>query len=566
MRKTAFIRRTLSPVVAGAVCALVATLGAGPVLSAQRSSSTPDVAAAPAGTASAAPRGDWPMYNGTLGGDRYSPLTQITPANVAQLRQVCAFDAPDTVSLETGIVAVDGTLYFTAYGNTYAIDGATCQQKWKQSRPEAPNQLRVNRGVGYSDGKVFRGTGDAHVLALDAATGRVLWSVAIGSGKNGESVPMAPIAWHGVVYVGNAGGDNFGVQGRVYALDAATGRTIWEFHTIPDSGKALTSWKKASPHNPPTGAATWTSYALDTLHDVLYVTTGNPGPDFVEAFHPGDNLYSESLLALDAKTGHLLGYLQPTKEDFHDWDISAGPALITTTRGRPFVLVGAKEGYVFGVDRAAMTQHHAVRGAPPFTMRYRTQVTTRENVTAPLSMTHATRFCPGSQGGVEWNGPSYDHALGTFYVNTIDWCTSVELQPLDSLNGAPGAPWTGAADPKASFGHMDPTSRWQGWITAADAATGRVRWKKRMPMPMLAGITATAGGVVFTGDLAGNVLALDARTGQALWRGATGHAIGGGVISYAVGGKQYIATAAGLNSPIWPVSGGPVHVVVYALP
>lgn len=535
--------------------------------SATTASAAGEVSPTTAGAAGAT--GDWVTYNGPLTGDRYSPLSQITPANVSRLREKCAFNMPDSTSFESGIVAVDGVVYVTAFGNTYAFDGATCQRKWSHSRPEPATFLNVNRGVGYGDGKVFRGTGDAHVLALDARTGRLVWDDTIGNAKNGESVPMAPIEWNGLVFVGNAGGDNFDVQGRVYALDASNGHVVWRFNIIPDSAPIRATWHRASAANPPTGGATWTSYALDTASGTLYVTTGNSGPDFVEALHPGENLYTESLLALDAKSGRLLAHVQPYQTDFHDWDLSAGPASITTPGARPMILAASKNGYVYGVDRSGARSVAGRANDSPTTktldVRYKALVATRENADAPLSSEHMTRFCPGSQGGSEWNGPTYDHQLGTFYVNSIDWCTSVQLKPLDSLKGAPGQAWTGMANPKLAFGKQDPPGQWRGWVTAVNADNGQIRWKVRTPKPMLAGITSTAGGLVFTGDLDGNVLALDARTGKELWRNATGKAIGGGVISYEAGGKQYVAAATGLNSPIWPVHGGTARVVVYAV-
>jgi len=501
--------------------------------------------------------GDWSFYNGPLQGDRYSPLTQINARNVAQLRQACAFDTPETVSFQSGIVAIGGILYFTAFGTTYAIDGTNCQAKWKHERPEPETALRVNRGPGYADGKVFRGTGDAHVLAFDAVSGKLLWDVVVGDAKKGESVPMAPIAWNGMVFVGNADGDNFGVVGRVYALDAATGKTIWEFKNIPDSGPARATWKKASSGNPPNGAATWTSYALDAANGILYVSTGNPAPDFVEQFHPGDNLYSNSLLALDANKGTLIGWVQPTKEDFHDWDLSAAPVLITTRSGRSFLAAGSKDGYLYAIDRT---------NPKSLVVRSKGLVTTRENVTTPLTPDRFTRFCPGSQGGIEWNGPPYHPGLGLLFVNSIDWCTSVKLQPLNQLKGTPGMPWSGMDDPNSSFGKQDPIEQWKGWVTAIDPDTGRTKWQVKTAKPMVAGITATAGGVVFTGDLDGNVLAYDAASGKALWSDATGKAIGGSVMTYEAGGKQYVAAAAGMNSPIWPVKGGAARVVLYTLP
>lgn len=511
--------------------------------------------------------GDWITYNRTLQGERYSPLNQITPANVAKLRQICVFDTPDTVSFQSGIVAVDGTLYFTAFGNTYAIDGRKCKQKWKNAREEPNTALNVNRGVGYSDGKLFRGTGDGHVLALDAEKGTVLWDVTIADPKIGESIPMAPIAHDGLVFVGNAGGDYFGVTGRIYGLDAATGKTVWKFDTVPPSGHARDTWLQATPDNPPTGAATWTSYALDPERRILYVATGNPAPDFMEQMHPGDNLYSNSLLALEEKTGKLIAYVQPIKGDFHDWDVSAAPALITTRGGRLFIAAGAKDGFVYGIDRADVK---SIAGAEPDThalaVRSRALTTTRENADTPLSPERMTRFCPGSQGGIEWNGPAYNPKLGLAYANSIHWCTSVKLLPPEKMQGERGMAWTGMDHPQLAFGQQDSTDRWNGFVTAVDPESGKVRWQVRTPKPMVAGITATAGGLVFTGDLDGNALAYDAQTGRELWRHAIGKPVGGGVISYDAGGKQHVAVAAGLNSPIWPVKGGSARVVVYGPP
>jgi len=519
-----------------------------------------------AATPAAAPSGDWPTYGGPLTGERFSPLAQITVANVAQLQQACAFDAPEAVNFQSGIVAVNGVLYFTLFNNTYAVDGVTCQQRWKHTRPEPNTFLMVNRGVAFSDGRLFRGTGDAHVVAIDATNGQQLWDVAIGDPKSGESAPLAPIAWAGLVFAGNAGGDNFGVRGRIYALDAASGREVWRFDTVPDSGPARATWLKASPANPPSGGATWTSYALDETNGILYVPTGNAAPDFAHDLRPGDNLYTNSLLALDAKTGRLLSYVQPLKNDFHDWDLAAPPALITTKGGRSLVAQGSKDGYVYNIERGDVTTHGSAEPSQMM-VRSKAQVTTRENADVPLSTDHETRFCPGVQGGVEWNGPAYHPGLGLLYVNAIDWCTLVKMQPTASIKGTPGASWTGAEPADGwLFGRHDPTEQWKGWVTAFDPESGDVKWKVQTPKPMVAAITATAGGVVFTGDLDGQALAYDASSGKELWRHATGKAIGGGVISYEAGGKQRIAVATGMNASTWNIKAGPARVVVYALP
>jgi alcohol dehydrogenase (cytochrome c) len=517
-----------------------------------------------AATKTVAPSGDWPTYGGPLAGDRYSPLTQVTTANVGQLRQLCAFDAPDAVNFQSGIVAVNGVLYFTLFNNTYAVDGSTCRQVWTHTRAEPNTFLMVNRGVAYSDGRLFRGTGDAHVVAINAADGQQLWDVAIGDPKSGESAPLAPIAWSGLVFAGNAGGDNFGVTGRIYALDAASGREVWRFDTVPASGPARATWLKASAANPPSGGATWTSYALDEANGILYVPTGNAAPDFAQALRPGENLYTNSLLAIDAKTGRLLSYVQPLKGDFHDWDLAAPPALITTKGGRAFVAQGSKDGYVYDIDRSQVT---TAGESGQLAVKSKAQATTRENVDVPFSTERETRFCPGVQGGVEWNGPAYHPGLGLLYVNAVHWCTSVKMQPNASIKGTPGESWTGANPADGwLFGRHDPVTQWKGWVTAFDPETGSVKWKIQTPKPMVAAITATAGGLVFTGDLDGHLLAYDAGSGKELWRDATGKAIGGGVISYQAHDKQLIAAATGLNAGTWNVKAGPARVVIYGLP
>src|SRR5690349_9411786 len=193
--------------------------------------------------------------------------------------------------------------------------------------------LGANRGLGYLDGKLFRGANDGHVFAIDAATGKTVWDVQIADPAHGESVPMAPVAWNGMVFVGNAGGDNFGVTGHVWALDQKDGHTIWRFDVVPETGPARDSWRNA-PGIPITGGAFWTTFALDPQAGILVVPAGNPAPDFQPDARPGDNLYSNSVIAIDTRTGKLADYAQVVKADTHDWDVDAGPVLVTTRAGR----------------------------------------------------------------------------------------------------------------------------------------------------------------------------------------------------------------------------------------
>lgn len=517
---------------------------------------------------------DWMTYNRTLQGDRYSPLKEITAANVRKLRPVATFDTGETVSFQTGPIVIDGTMYFTTYQTTYAIDAATGRRKWKRSHAVKQPGLGAHRGLAYASGVVFRGFNDGHFTAIDARTGALVWDKVISDAAKGESLPMAPIAWDGKVFVGNAGGDNFGVTGRVYALDAKTGKQIWVFNTIPDSGPAAATWTKKSPSNPPTGGALWTTFSLDPANGVLYVPTGNVAPDFAEALHPGESLYTSCILALDARSGTLLGYVQPVKHDFHDWDMAAAPAIVETRGGRQMALAGGKDGLLYGIDRTGVSaaakkgagtqsaSDSAAAGTLP--ILYRTAVTRRINVKTPLSDKHFTRFAPGSQGGMEWNGPAYDPELNLVFTPVTDWATSVKLAPTSKLVGQSGKSWSGAFD--AGFGRQDPKSQWGGYLTALNADTGVIRWQLRTPTPLISGVTPTAGGLVFCGDLNGQFSAHDARTGKSLWSHNTGQPIGAGVITYQVGGRQYVAVAAGLKAPIWPVKVGTARVVIYRLP
>lgn len=508
---------------------------------------------------------DWASYNRTWAGDRFSALREITRKNAGGLREICTAEIPETKSLNAGPLAIDGTVYLTTDTETYAFDGSACALRWRHSHPYTPHSfLGGNRGAAYLDGRLFRGAGDGHVFAIDAAKGTSLWDVPIADASKGESVPMAPIAWNGMVLVGNAGGDNFGVTGRVYALSAADGHVLWEFRSVPDTPEVKASWPNASAANPPTGGAFWTSFSLDAINGVLYVSAGNPAPDFMEAMRPGANLYTNAIIALDARTGKLLGYNQPIRNDFHDWDISAAPAIITTRGGKHLALAASKDAYLHAVDLNAINAsggesaaHHGVIYSAP--------TATHFNVNQPLSDKRDTRFCPGSQGGSEWNGAAYHPQLNLAFVPTTDWCTTVRLVPLDQMKGKPGEPWTGSPLP-AAFGKQDPKEQWKGWVTAVNADSGAVIWKFKAPTPILAGVTPTAGNVVFAADLNGTVYAFDAATGRRLWKGDAGAPASGGVISYEAGGHQRIGVAAGMKSPIWPVKTAGPRFVVFGLP
>jgi alcohol dehydrogenase (cytochrome c) len=498
---------------------------------------------------------EWPSYNGNHEGTRFSTLSQVTPSNAARLQKVCAFDTREQMSQQSGPVVIGGVLYFTTDTSTYAIDARTCARKWANHRAYSPlGFLKNNHGLAHLDGRLFRVAGDVHAYALNAADGTQVWDVSFGDPKKGEGAPMAPVAWNGMVLVGNSGGDNMGVTGHVYALDAGTGRVIWKFDVVPDTGAASRTWATGSNAVPRTGGGLWSSFTLDPTSGVLYVPAGNPAPDFIPSLRPGANLYANSVIALDARTGRMLSQIQPVINDFHDWDVSATPALFTTRGGRSMLALAGKDGLLHGI---VQSKNH-------MRIRYSVPTTTRSNIHAPLTHLRRTRFCPGTQGGTEWNGPAFHPQLNLVYAGAVDWCASIQLVHPDSIKLPLAIDFTGAVG--GGFGNFDPKSQWKGWITAVEADSGTVRWKYRAATPILAGVTATAGGLVISGDMNGNLLVLDAATGKLVKQINTGAPLGAGIITYDVGGKQYIAAVGGSISPIWPLPNATSRVTIYALP
>ena len=520
--------------------------------------STGPAAVAPVSVSS----GDWPSYNRTLAGDRYSPLAEINAGNVAQLRTICSYTLPEATSFQTGPIVVNGTMYFTTDTISYAIDASNCTEKWKSVRhSETPSGLGVNRGFAYMNGRLFRGTSDVHVIALDAATGQTVWDRVLDVKAPGVSVPMAPIAANGMVYIGNAGGDIANITGHVYALDAGDGQVKWRFDVVPATGPARATWENK--RLPVSGGAFWTSFTLDQPNGILYVPAGNPAPDFDIELRPGDNLYSNSVIALSSRSGRMLGFNQLVKKDAHDWDVDSPPALITTRSGRAIVASANKDGLLSILDRSRVS-HTAATASAPFPLLSQTPTTTRLSADVPLSRTRSTRFCPGIQGGNEWNGAAYSPLTNSIYTGAVDWCANVQLKrDTVSIPAGGGGYWFGAETPQADI--MDPPANAKGWLTAFDAENGSVRWKFEAPRPMLAAVTPTAGGIVFAADMGGRMYAFDAATGRILWQNDTGLSMGGGIVSYSAGGRQLIGAAAGMKSPIWPGGSSQSRILVMGL-
>ena len=496
---------------------------------------------------SGATSADWPYHTGNYSGTRYSQLTELTPANVGRLGVACVFQVGPAEVFQTGPLVYRGVMYVTTVRQTVALDAATCRPRWRYTwRPRDYEIWPLNRGSALADGYVVRGTADGYLLALDARDGQLSWARHVVRPQAGETITMPPLIYDGLVVVGPAGSEN-SIKGWIGAFRLTDGFPVWRFNTVPQPGEpGADTW--ANPRGlPQGGGAVWTPLALDPAKGELYVAVTNPAPDFAGQLRPGKNLYTNALVALDVHTGALRWYDQLLPNDTHDWDLTqVSPLFRETVNGRERSLIATvgKAGVLTVLDRDT---HERV---------YEVPITTRRNADAPVG-SKAARVCPGMQGGVAWNGPAYNPRTHLLYVPAVDWCGI--FQAARNARFEPGDQYFGGAYT------ADSAARAKGWLTAVDAATGTVRWRYRSAKPLVAAVTATAGGVVFTGELTGDFIALDAQTGRELYRFYTGAGLLGGVVTYTVGGKQYVAAASGGGSYNFGRDGSPT-IFVFALP
>lgn len=514
-------QRILLPIICGAAI-VASTQGASSVRAALRAVSS----------------SNWPAYNNDQGSQRYATSTQISQSSVGGLHVVCRAPLGAQVRFETGPIVVNGVLYATTATQTYAFDAATCAALWTNSYTLTKSGGAANRGAAYANGKLFRGFSDGHVIAIDAKTGTTLWNQTIVASGSYEYISAAPIAWKSSVFIGTANGDN-GQMCHVVALAQASGAIAWMQQTVPNPPSK--NWKGATRI---AGGATWTSFTLDTSSGKLYVPVGNPGPDFDTRLRGGSNVNTNSILEFDSATGTVERGIQLVPSDYHDWDQGAAPAIATLANSHKIMLTVGKDGMLRSLDYST------------FGALWKTPVTTISNATAPITV-KGTHFCPG--GAVFWNGPSYSPSSGLVYVNAVDWCKTVDLSATPQPY-VPGQAWLGTSD---GYGVHDATS--SGWLTAVDATSGAVRWRYHAKTPLVAGVTSTAGRLVFSADLDGNVMAFDDTTGALLKTIATGAAVGGGLISYEVSGSQYVAAAVGFVSPMWSPTQVNSSIVVMGL-
>lgn len=478
----------------------------------------------------AAQSSDWVYHNHDYRGTRFSPLEQINRQNVSRLQVACVYQFGALENFVTGPVVYRGTMFVTTPKLTVAIDAATCRERWRYQWPaQDAESWPNNRGVAIKDGYVVRGTSDGYLIALDAADGRLLWARQVARPAAGEAFSMPPLIFEDLILIAPAGSEN-SIQGWIGAFRLTDGAPVWRFNTIPRAGEpGFDTWIHDA-KLPIGGGAVWSPMSLDVQRGQLYVPVTNPAPVFGADLRRGANLYTDSLVALDVHTGTLRWYAQLVPNDDKDWDVTqVSPIVEVAVDGHlhPVVVAGGKDGIVRLYDQDT---HALLR---------QTAIGQHLNVDVPITAA-GTRFCPGDLGGIQWNGPAWYPPLQTLYVPSVDWCTTGKLGDESLI--VSGKDYMGGTD------EMDPVAQAHGLLTAIDASTGSIRWQYHSEKPMVAGVTATAGGLIFTGENTGDVLAFDADDGRVLYRFNVGGAMTAGVVTYAVEGRQYIGVASGKGS------------------
>ena len=482
---------------------------------------------------------NWLTYSGDYSGHRFSTLDQINVDNVKSLVAKWVYQTGATGKFETTPLVVDGILYATAPDNrAFALDARAGRPIWLYQR-QLPADIRpccgrVNRGVAILGDKVFMGTLDAHMMALDAKTGNVVWDVTAVDYAGGYTFTPAPLAVKNLVVMGVAGGE-YGIRGFIDAYDAATGQRKWRFYTVPGRGEpGQETWEGESYKTG--GAAAWITGVYDPTTNLIFWPTGNPSPSNRGEGRAGDNLYSNTLLALDADTGKLKWHFQFTHHDEHDWDSTEVPVIID--QGDKHLIVQAnRNGYFYVLDRT----NGKLLSATPFgkvTWSDHKDSEGRPVATKESSPTLEGRFvCPGASGVTNWMSPTFNPQTGLFYVNIREQCDvfSTAPQPYEA-----GHAFYGSAYIPAPQGEP-----YSGALRAIDPVTGDIKWEFKHPSPTWSGVLSTAGGLVFSADAEGNFIAFDARSGKPLWHFQTGSGAIAAPMSYAVDGKQYIAIATG---------------------
>jgi alcohol dehydrogenase (cytochrome c) len=488
---------------------------------------------------------DWPSYNGQTSGSRYSPLTQITKDNVARMIPKWIFSVPNAPTLQVTPAVVNGVMYVTSANQCYALDAGSGRQIWHYSRPRTKGLVGnaaggVNRGVGVAGDRVFMVTDHAHLIALNRATGALVWETEMADWRQNYNATVAPLPVGNLVIAGTSGGDE-GVRGFLAAYDQTSGKEVWRFWTVPLPGEpGSETWQGGGIAHP--GATTWLTGTYDPELNTLYWPTGNPTPDLYGDDRRGDNLYSDSILALDPKTGKLKWHFQFTPHDVWDYDAQQTPALVDARwQGRPRKLLvqANRNGFFYVLDRTD--------GKFLFGTKYAKNVTWASGLTPegrPMRVPdmepslEGRRVCPSLEGASNWYSTSFNPATGLYYVQTNDKCGVFTKIPME---WAAGKGYMGGSFTQA------PNEPAQRVLRAIDIQTGKVAWDLPQvgPVTSWGGVLSTAGGIVIFGEDSGSLMAADAGTGKPLWSFQTNQNWKASPMTYAFDNKQYIAVAVG---------------------
>jgi alcohol dehydrogenase (cytochrome c) len=489
---------------------------------------------------------NWLTYYGAYNGQRYSPLDQINTENVKDLRPEWIFQAgtsgmiagASTYSFEAAPIVVDGIMFVSGWdGWVWALDAKTGVEIWRYKHA-IPYDVslccgNVNRGVAVAQGKVFFVTANAHVLALDATTGKRVWDKTYGDVRAGESATVAPLVVKNMVIVGSSGGE-FGVRGHLDAFDIESGDHVWRCYMVPKPGEpGSETWPADGEAWARGGANCWVTGTFDPETNLLYVGTGNPAPDFDGDVRPGDNLFTDSIVAVDADSGQIRWHYQCTPHDVWDYD-SIAECILFESKGRKLLGHFDKNGYFFVLDR---TDGSLVQ-ITPYVDRITWGAITRDGkVTArvyPDKEGEPVHFYPGPAGAKEWTHAAYSPKTELFYVPVQDTGATATRRRREFKESIP---YWGA-------GVQVDIEDMAGSISAFDA-NGEEKWRWRNELPMCASVLATGGDLVFAGEPSGEFNAMDARTGELLWQFQCGSGHHSSPTTYSVDGKQYVAVPVG---------------------
>ena len=504
---------------------------------------------------------NWLTYSGGFASQRYSTLNQITADNVKNLELQWIFQSRSLERYESTPLVVDGVMYTVQNpDDVLAMDAVTGRIYWTYNYPNSPDARpccgRLSRGVAILGDTLFIGTIDAHVVALDAKSGKPLWNSKVGDPEKGYAITHAPLIVKDKVIVGMAGGE-YGIRGYILALDTKTGKEAWRFYTIPGPGEpGHESWQGDSWQHG--GASVWVTGSYDPESNLTFWGIGNPGPDWNGDNRAGDNLYACSVVALDADTGKLKWYYQFSPHDEFDYDATQVPVLADIQwQGRPrkVMMWANRNGLFYVLDRQS---GQFLSGKPFVKVNWMNGFDERGRpmkVPAAASSKTGTLIYPGNQGGTNWYSPSYSPHTGLFYIPTWDNYSSLYVkQDQDFVEGrtfAGGGPRNTGPATKAGNQNFRAEDDIYGAVRAIDPKTGEKKWEFKMADVTEAGILTTATDVLFTGGHEGYFFALDARDGKLLWKAPLGGEVRSGPMTYMVNGKQYVAVDAGNSLFVW---------------